>query len=188
MVQRNDPPMSVLQDENWTNQNAMSTPQNYNWPSQDLVSSLHDDNWPNQNSSNALQNDNRPSQEVVQRMETPTIKPASPQSSLLTSGELTQTFLNSCSRPNFAKRLCAMLFSEDIRKVSNVGGGKKKKLCPTTIDYIHQQSFIYWPLQLDEKKEKDEWAACVIAIDEGNRCLNRVKCKSASARTSKSNK
>jgi len=71
-----------------------------------------------------------------------------------------------------AKRLSARLFSEEIRKTSNVAGGKKKQqLCPITIEYIQK---LYFPLQPDEKKEKDEWASCVIAIDEGNRRLNRV--------------
>ena len=39
---------------------------------------------------------------------------------LLSSGDLTQVFLKSCSRPNFAKRLCTKLFPEEVRKVSNV--------------------------------------------------------------------
>ena len=46
-----------------------------------------------------------------------------------------QTFIKNCSRPNFAKSVCAKLVPEDIRKISNVGRGKKKKkLCPATID------------------------------------------------------
>jgi len=56
-----------------------------------------------------------------------------------------------------AKRLSARLFSEEIRKTSNVAGGKKKQqLCPITIEYIQKQCFLYFPLQPDKRKEKDE--------------------------------
>jgi len=60
-----------------------------------------------------------------------------------------------------------------LSKDNDDRGKKKQKLCPTTIEYIKKQCFFNWPLQPDERKE-DEWVSCIIAIDEGNRRLNRV--------------
>jgi len=58
------------------------------------------------------------------------------------------------------------LFPGDILK--GIQYWWRKQLCPTTIAYIRQQSFIYYRLQMDRKKKKDEWSTCVVAIDEGN--------------------
>lgn len=92
---------------------------------------------------------------------------------LLTSGEITQIFLKSCSRKNFAARLSNRLFPEEVRRVSNVSGGKgKKQLDPSVIAYIKKVTFAHWPLAQTEKMDK-EWTECKSAIDEKNRRLNR---------------
>ena len=92
---------------------------------------------------------------------------------LLTSGEITQIFLKSCSRKNFSSLLAKELFPEDIRKTSNVNGKSgKKQLDPKTIEYIKMVTFERWPLAQAEKLDH-EWGECRGAIDEGNRRLNR---------------
>ena len=90
---------------------------------------------------------------------------------LLTSGEISQLFLKSCSRKNFAILLVKRLFPEEVRKVSNVSG-KDKQLDPSNIEYVKDPTFVHWPLAQSEKTDK-EWAECKIAIDEANRRLNR---------------
>ena len=77
------------------------------------------------------------------------------------------------SRKNFAKRLVAMIFTEAERSKCNVNGRNKPKLDPIRINYVKNKTFQMYPLNpLAEKLEK-AWSECVIAIDEGNRRLNR---------------
>ena len=91
----------------------------------------------------------------------------------LTSGETTQIFLKSCSRKNFATLLAKNLFTEEVRKTSNVSGkNNKQQLDPKIIEYIKTLTFERWPLAQAEKLEM-EWGECKRAIDEGNRRLNR---------------
>ena len=91
---------------------------------------------------------------------------------LLTSGEISQLFLKSCSRKNFATLLVKRLFPEEVRKISNVSGKDKQKLDPSIIEYVKDTTFVHWPLAQSEKTDK-EWGECKIAIDEANRRLNR---------------
>ena len=91
---------------------------------------------------------------------------------LLTSGEISQLFLKSCSRKNFATLLVKRLFPEEVRKVSNVSGKDKQQLDPSIIEYVKDTTFVHWPLAQSEKTDK-EWGECKIAIDEANRRLNR---------------
>ena len=92
---------------------------------------------------------------------------------LLTSGEVTQIYLKSCSRKNFSSLLVKELFSEEVRKSSNVSGKLgKKQLDPNIIEYVKVTTFERWPLAQAEKMEK-EWQECKAAIDEYNRRLNR---------------
>ena len=58
------------------------------------------------------------------------------------------------------------------REVSNVRGKLgKNQLDPEKIDYIKSVSFRMYPLEL----AKATWSACVNAINEANRGLNRKK-------------
>ena len=91
---------------------------------------------------------------------------------LLTSGEISQLFLKSCSRKNFATLLVKRLFPEEVRKVSNVSGKDKQQLDPSIIEYVKDTTFVHWPLAQSEKTDK-EWGECKIAIDKANRRLNR---------------
>ena len=92
---------------------------------------------------------------------------------LLTSGEISQIFLKSCSRKNFATLLVRRLFPEEIRKVSNVSGKDKKQLDPKVMKYIKETTFEHWSLAQTEKVNK-EWSECKIVIDKANRRLNRA--------------
>ena len=92
---------------------------------------------------------------------------------LLTSGEVSQIYLKSCSRKNFSSLLVKELFSEEVRKSSNVSGKLgKKQLDPNIIEYVKVTTFERWPLAQAEKMEK-EWQECKAAIDESNRRLSR---------------
>lgn len=83
---------------------------------------------------------------------------------------MTQLFIKSCSRRNFAVWLVRTLFDEQTRIQSNVAGKKKNKLDPTKIAYIKAKCFEFYPLT-GQEKEKDEWAQCIISIDESARRL-----------------
>ena len=80
----------------------------------------------------------------------------------------------SCSRGNFAAKLCRFWFSEE-RKAGNVRGKlNKDKLCPERIGKIRATSFQMFPLTPGEGHER-AWSTCIKAIDEANRRLNRNK-------------
>jgi len=81
----------------------------------------------------------------------------------------------SCSRKNFASRLVHELFDEETRKKSNVAGKLGKlKLNPVLMEYVKSSTFQHYPLEQHEK-EKEEWAQCIISIDEANWRLNKPK-------------
>ena len=77
------------------------------------------------------------------------------------------------SRRNFAKKLVAMIFTETERSTCNVNGRNKPKLDPIRIDYVKRKTFQMYPLNHQIEKIEKAWSECVIAIDEGNRRLNR---------------
>ena len=77
------------------------------------------------------------------------------------------------SRRNFAKKLVAMIFTETERSTCNVNGRNKSKLDPIRIDYVKRKTFQMYPLNHQIEKIEKAWSECVIAIDEGNRRLNR---------------
>ena len=65
------------------------------------------------------------------------------------------------------------LFSEEVRKSSNVSGKLgKKQLDPNIIEYVKVTTFEHWPLTQAEKMEK-EWQECKAAINEYNSRLNK---------------
>ena len=81
--------------------------------------------------------------------------------------------LRSCSRKNFAANLVRAVFSEQDRAASNVNGkNNKKKLDPTRIQAIKEASFKMFPCSTGET-ELSAWPACIIAIDQSCRRLNR---------------
>lgn len=93
----------------------------------------------------------------------------------LTPSYLTNLMRRCCSRKNFATKLVGQPFDEDSRKKSNVSGKLgKEKLNVVVMDYIKSLTFQYYPLEANEKEEK-EWQACVVAIDSNSRSLNRKK-------------
>ena len=83
--------------------------------------------------------------------------------------------LKSCgiSHKNFAKKLVEMIFTKTERSTSNVNGRHKPKLDPVRISYVKNKTFQMYPYNPSVEKEEKAWAECVIAIDEGNRRLNR---------------
>ena len=94
---------------------------------------------------------------------------------LISSQTLTQLFIRSCSRRNFAVWLVRSLFDETTRMNSNVAGKNKDKLNPQKMSYIKAKCFEYYPLS-GQEKEKEEWANCIISIDEsGRRLKNKPK-------------
>lgn len=67
------------------------------------------------------------------------------------------------------------LFDEDTRRKPNVAGKLGKlRLNPVLIEYVKSLVFQHYPLEQYEK-EKEEWAQCIVSIDEGNRRLNKPK-------------
>ena len=89
---------------------------------------------------------------------------------LISSQTMTQLFIRSCSRRNFAVWLVRTLFNESTRINSNVAGKNKDKLDPQKMSYIKAKCFEYYPL-CGQEKEKEEWANCIISIDESGRRL-----------------
>ena len=77
------------------------------------------------------------------------------------------------SRRNFTKKLVAMIFTETERSKCNVNSRNKQKLDHIRIDYVKRKTFQMYPLNLQIEKIEKAWSECVIAIDEGNRRLNR---------------
>ena len=77
------------------------------------------------------------------------------------------------SRRNFAKKLVALIFTEAERSTCNVNGRNKPKLDPTRIGYVKRKTFQMYPLNPRIERIEKAWSECVIAIDEGNRRLNR---------------
>lgn len=96
--------------------------------------------------------------------------------------ELTTSFLaqhrsKSCSRQNFAANLVRALYSHEERKESNVAGKLgKKQLNKGTMTDIRAAVFQIYPLGVGEREEK-AWSACITAIDESCRRLNRASLK-----------
>ena len=81
--------------------------------------------------------------------------------------------VKSCSHQNFAAKLVAVMFDEQTRKRSNVGGKLgKMKLNPILVAHIKSLVFQHFPLEKNEK-EATEWGRCIVAIDEKNRRLNK---------------
>lgn len=92
---------------------------------------------------------------------------------LLSAELIKKLCVKSCSRQNFAAKLVAVMFDEQTRKRSNVGGKLGKiKLNPILIAHIKSLVFQHFPLEEDER-EATEWSRCVVAIDEKNRRLNK---------------
>ena len=70
-------------------------------------------------------------------------------------------------------KLVTMLFDKETRMKSNVGGKLgKPRLNSVVVDYIKSVTFQYYPLEGNQKEDK-EWQACVVAIDSCNRSLKR---------------
>lgn len=91
---------------------------------------------------------------------------------LIPPDRLTQIFVKSCSRPNFATNLVRELFTKEVRKRSNVAGKKKDKLDAAKMEYVKSTVFKYHPCtQMDKMPEV--WKECIRLIDESNRRLNK---------------
>ena len=90
---------------------------------------------------------------------------------LLSLSELTQIFVKSCSRGNMASKLVRNLFDETTRKTSNVNGRNKKRLDPTIMAYVKRKCFEFFPSTGSDRVQED-WAKCILAIDESCRRLN----------------
>ncbi|XP_065895052.1 protein starmaker-like isoform X7 [Dysidea avara] len=94
---------------------------------------------------------------------------------LLPESELTLIFMKSCSRRNMSVHLTRRLFTEQVRKTSNVSGRNKQQLDPRIIKYIKSTSFKYFPSQNTDISK--EWADCIISIDESCRRLRNKPTK-----------
>ena len=97
---------------------------------------------------------------------------------LLSVSEVTQVYVKSCSRGNMATKLVRRLFDETTRMTSNVKGRGKNRLDPDTIAYVKRKCFEFFPAT-EPSKVKEDWAKCVIAIDESCRRLNNKPRKKA---------
>ena len=76
-------------------------------------------------------------------------------------------------RKNFAANVNRQVFTIPERASSNVRGKQGKDcLDSKRIEHIKQISFKMYPLESQET-EKSTWNACVVAIDEVNRRLNK---------------
>ena len=76
---------------------------------------------------------------------------------------------------NFAANLNRRLFTVAERIACNVRGKLgKSMLDPERVKYINEITFSMFPLESKET-EKTAWSACVTAIDEVNRRLNKTK-------------
>ena len=93
-----------------------------------------------------------------------------PSEEFLSSSEINSILENSCSRSNFATKLSRRLFDEKTRLASNVSGRGKKQLDPKKISYIRSIVSKKYPV-IPPQKETEQWAQCVIAIDEASRRL-----------------
>ena len=76
---------------------------------------------------------------------------------------------------NFTANLNRRLFTVAERIACNVRGKLgKRMLDPERVNYINEITFSMFPLESRET-EKAAWSACVTAIDEVNRRLNKAK-------------
>ena len=92
---------------------------------------------------------------------------------LLTLPELTPIYVKSRNRRNFAALLVQKLFDVPTRMKSNVAGRGKEKLDPEIMKYVKAKTFEYYECHPSEVKE--EWAKCVVSIDEKSRALKKLK-------------
>lgn len=93
----------------------------------------------------------------------------------LTSDEILRIKSSSTSRMNFAAKMNRHLFSIEERKACNVRGKMgKSMLDPDRIKYIKDVAFKLFPLK-DNEIDWRAWSACVVAIDESNRRLNKYR-------------
>ena len=67
------------------------------------------------------------------------------------------------------------IFSLEERKTSNVNGKNKRQVDPTKIAFVQKVTFQQYPIKLGIETERKACSACVEAIDEANRRLNRIK-------------
>ena len=93
---------------------------------------------------------------------------------LLSVSEVTQIYVRSCSRGNMASKLVRRLVDETTRMTSNVNGRGKKQLDPDIIAYVKSKCFEFFP-STGSDRVKEEWAKCILAIDESCRRLNKSK-------------
>lgn len=126
---------------------------------------------PNPVSSSSQQQPVSPS---PQQPSTPTVR-TQEEPELLTLDQVMRIKQASSSRMNFSANLNRWLFTEDERATSNVRGKMNKRMLDAKIvAYIKRVTFRLFPLENSENLEK-AWSACVIAIDEANRRLNKTK-------------
>ena len=101
--------------------------------------------------------------------------PLSTAGELLSAEEIERLRGGSTSRMNFASKLNRQLFSVLERRQCNVRGRQGKgQLDPEKVEYIKEVTFRMYPLEEDET-ERMAWNACIVAIDESNRRLNKLK-------------
>ena len=73
-----------------------------------------------------------------------------------------------------ASKLVRRLFDETTR--TNVKGRGKKQLDSDIIAYVKSKCFEFFP-STDPDRVMEEWAKCILAIDESCRRLNKSKKK-----------
>ena len=90
-------------------------------------------------------------------------KPLSYAKGLLPSSQLTSIFLKSKTR-NFAALLVKRLFDVETCLKSNVSRRGKEQLDPEIIKYVKAKAFEFY--ECPQSDIKEEWAKCVVSIDE----------------------
>lgn len=96
---------------------------------------------------------------------TPLVNDENMEQQYLDDSKVLQIRNKSCSRPNFAAKLSAEVFSTEERISSNVQGLLgKKKLDPKRIDFIKMKSFQHY--ESPHSNTEEDWKCCIKAIDE----------------------
>ncbi len=99
----------------------------------------------------------------------------SPSVELLSLEQIMRLKTSSSSRMNFSANLNRRLFTISERTTCNVRGKTGKgTLDPERIAYIKRVTFRLFPLE-NLETEKAAWGACITAMDEANRRLNKAK-------------
>ena len=113
-----------------------------------------------------------PIEDILNDLDLPLVNDENMEQQYLDDSKVLQIRNKSCSRPNFAAKLSAEVFSTEERISSNVQGLLgKKKLDPKRIDFIKMKSFQHY--ESPHSNTEEDWKCCIKAIDEFSRRVKR---------------